>query len=49
MLHSLSVCLERLSKTVETSEKPEPVTISICNILNDIQRNKSEDREERKL
>jgi len=29
MLHSLNICLERLSKTVETLEEPEPGTISI--------------------
>jgi hypothetical protein len=29
MLHSLSICLERLSKTVNNSEEPEPGIIGI--------------------
>jgi len=29
MLHSLSICLEGLSETVETSEEPEPGTINV--------------------
>ena len=29
MLHTLSIRLEKLSKTVETSEQPEPGTVSV--------------------
>jgi hypothetical protein len=31
MLHALSICLDRLIETADTSEHPEPGTISIRN------------------